>query len=162
MLIVTEQSRLRRETLDTMLVIRKLEDAVFPAGTPSSSRGCWPGSVGASPPPFYRTDIDWKRGRIHVQRTWSDKAGRIEEPKDSKGRYVKASPALLEALRAHLEAAALEAQINRWTPEQRQLVFPNKAGRARPERGPGGGVHGTPMLSWLRIWVTVCDRSATR
>src|SRR5262249_14183682 len=27
---------------------------------------------------LYRTDIDWKRGRIHVVRTWSDKAGRIE------------------------------------------------------------------------------------
>jgi integrase len=78
---------------------------------------------------LYKTDIDWKRGRIHVQRTWSDKAGRIEAPKDSEGRYVKASPALLDTLRAHLEAMALEGQVNRWTPEQRQLVFPNKAGR---------------------------------
>ena len=78
---------------------------------------------------LYRTDIDWRRGRIHVQRTWSDKAGQIEAPKDSEGRYVKASPALLEALRGHLEAMALEGQVNDWTPEQRQLVFPNKAGR---------------------------------
>lgn len=62
-------------------------------------------------------------------RAWSDKAGRIEAPKDSDGRYVKASPALLEALRLHLEAMALEGQVNDWTPEQRQLVFPNKAGR---------------------------------
>ena len=30
---------------------------------------------------LYRGDIDWRRGRIHVQRTWSDKAGRIEAPK---------------------------------------------------------------------------------
>jgi integrase/recombinase XerD len=46
-----------------------------------------------------------------VQRTWSDKAGQIEAPKDSEGRYVKASPALLEALRAHLEVMALEGQV---------------------------------------------------
>jgi integrase len=78
---------------------------------------------------LYRTDIDWRRGRLHVVRAWSDKAGRIEAPKDSDGRYVKASPALLEALRLHLEAMALEGQVNDWTPEQRQLVFPNKAGR---------------------------------
>lgn len=78
---------------------------------------------------LYRGDIDWKRGRIHVQRTWSDKAGRIEAPKDSGGRHVKASPALLGALRAHLEAMTLEGQVKDWTPEQRQLVFPNKAGR---------------------------------
>jgi len=78
---------------------------------------------------LYRTDIDWKRGRMHVQRTWSDKAGQIEAPKDSEGRYVKASPALLETLRAHLEAISLEGQVNNWMPEQRQLVFPNKAGR---------------------------------
>jgi integrase len=60
---------------------------------------------------LYRGDIDWRRGRIHVQRTWSDKAGQIEAPKDSEGRYVKASPALLEALRAHLEVMALEGQV---------------------------------------------------
>jgi integrase len=68
-------------------------------------------------------DIDFKRGRIDVQRTWSDKAGRIEAPKDHEGRHVKASPALLAALRAHLEAMALEGQVQDWTPEQRALVF---------------------------------------
>jgi integrase len=75
------------------------------------------------------SDVDFKRGRIHVQRTWSDKAGRIEAPKDHEGRHVKASPALLAALRAHLEAVQLEGQVQDWTPEQRALVFPNKAGR---------------------------------
>jgi integrase len=75
------------------------------------------------------TDIDVKRGRIHVERTWSDKAGRIEAPKDHEGRFVKASPALLAALRAHLEAVALEGQVQDWNAEQRALVFPNKAGR---------------------------------
>jgi integrase len=74
------------------------------------------------------SDIDVKRGRLHVQRTWSAKAGRIEAPKDHEGRHVKASPALLAALRAHLEAVALEGQVQEWSPEQRALVFPTKAG----------------------------------
>ena len=75
------------------------------------------------------SDIDFRRGRIGVARTWSDKAGRIEAPKDHEGRFVKASPALLTALRAQLEAVALEGQVQDWSPEQRELVFPNKAGR---------------------------------
>jgi len=75
------------------------------------------------------SDIDFKRGRIHVERTWSSKAGRLEAPKDHEGRHVKASPALLAALRAHLEAVALEGQVQDWNAEQRALVFPNKAGR---------------------------------
>ena len=75
------------------------------------------------------SDIDFKRGRIRVERTWSDKAGRLEAPKDHEGRSVKASPALLAALRAQLEAVALEGQVQTWSPEQRKLVFPNKAGR---------------------------------
>ena len=75
------------------------------------------------------SDVDFKRGRIHVQRTWSDKAGRIEAPKDHEGRHVKASPALMAALRAHLEAVALEGQVQEWSPEQRALAFPNKVGR---------------------------------
>ena len=74
-------------------------------------------------------DIDFTRGRIRVERTWSAKAGRIEAPKDHEGRHVKASPALLAALRAHLEAVALEGQVQDWNAEQRALVFPNKAGR---------------------------------
>jgi len=78
---------------------------------------------------LYTTDIDWKLGRIHVQRTWSAKGGRIEAPKNHKGRHVKASPALLGALRAHLEAMTLEGQVKGWSAEQRQLVFPNTAGR---------------------------------
>lgn len=78
---------------------------------------------------LYRTDIDWRRGRIHVQRTWSTKAGRIEAPKDSEGRHVKASPALLAGLRTHLEAMKLEGEVKGWSLEQRQLVFPNNAGR---------------------------------
>jgi len=35
----------------------------------------------------------------------------------------------MAALRAHGEAMDLEATLNAWTPEQRQLLFPNSAGR---------------------------------
>ncbi len=78
---------------------------------------------------LYKSDIDWKRGRLHVQRTFSEKANSIEVCKDGEDRWVKASPALLDALRAHLGAIELEGQVKEWTPEQRQLVFPNSRGR---------------------------------
>jgi integrase len=42
---------------------------------------------------------------------------------------VKATPALLDALRAHFQAVELEGQVKQWVPEQRQLVFPNPVGR---------------------------------
>lgn len=45
------------------------------------------------------------------------------------GRHVKASPALLGALRTHVEATKVEGEVKGWSPEQRQLVFPNNAGR---------------------------------
>ena len=77
---------------------------------------------------LFKSDIDWRRGRLHIQRTVSE-GQRLEPPKDGEGRWVKASPALLEAPRAHIEAMDLEGQVNRWTPEQRQLVFPNPSGR---------------------------------
>ena len=75
-----------------------------------------------------RTDIDWTRGRIHVQRTWSEKGGRIEPCKDGDDRWVKASTALLEALREHLATMDLEGQVKDWSREQRLLVFPNTQG----------------------------------
>jgi integrase len=78
---------------------------------------------------LYRTDIDWTRGRLHVQRTWSEKGGRIEKCKDGEARYVKATPALLDALRSHVAAMDLEGQVKNWTPEQRRLVFPTTTGR---------------------------------
>ncbi len=80
---------------------------------------------------LYKTDIDWKRSRIHVQRTFSEKAKRIEPPKDSDDRWVTASPALLAALKAHVGAVDLEGQVKDWTAEQRQLVFPFQ--HARPD-----------------------------
>jgi integrase len=41
---------------------------------------------------------------------------------------VKASSALLAALREHLAAMELEGQVKGWSPEQRALVFPAPAG----------------------------------
>ena len=75
------------------------------------------------------TDIDWERGWIYVQRTWSDKGRRLEPCKDGEMRKVKAPARLLDALRAHRENVGLEGSVKDWTLEQRQLVFPTPAGR---------------------------------
>jgi integrase len=75
------------------------------------------------------TDIDWERGWIYVQRTWSDKGRRLESCKDGEMRKVKAPASLLDALRAHRENVALEGSVKDWTPDQRQLVFPTPTGR---------------------------------
>jgi hypothetical protein len=58
-----------------------------------------------------KSDIDWQRGRIHVQRTFSEKGSSIESCKDGEDRWVWASPALLKALRTHLDAIDLEGQV---------------------------------------------------
>ena len=81
---------------------------------------------------LYRQDIDWTRGRIHVQRTYSEKGSRIELCKDGEDRWVKASPTLLAALREHLAAVELEGQVKDWTREQRALVFPHDGRTYRP------------------------------
>ena len=75
-------------------------------------------------------DVDWARGRLHVQRTVSDGGRRVERTKDHDDRWVKASPALLDALREHLDAVGLEGQVKGWNPEQRLWVFPTTAGTA--------------------------------
>jgi integrase len=75
-----------------------------------------------------RSDIDWRRGYLTVERTVSDKGRSIAACKDHEGRRVKASPALLAALRAHGEAMTLEGQVNGWNPDQRALVFPTSQG----------------------------------
>jgi len=38
------------------------------------------------------SDIDFRRGRIRVERTWSDKAGRLEAPKDHEGALRQGEP----------------------------------------------------------------------
>lgn len=102
--------------------------ALFPRWAPFLLTGLLAGVRYGESAALYTTDIDWRRGRIHVQRTFSNAGNRIESCKDHDSRWVKASPALLAALRAHLEAMDLEGQVKGWSPEQRQLVFPNSRG----------------------------------
>jgi integrase len=59
--------------------------ALFPRWAPFILTGLLAGLRWGETAALYRGDIDWKRSRIHVQRTWSDKAGRIEAPKDARG-----------------------------------------------------------------------------
>jgi len=103
--------------------------AMWPRWAPFILTGLVAGLRWGESAALYRTDIDWTRGRIHVQRTWSEKGGRIEACKDGEARWVKATPELLVALREHLAAMELEGQVKNWSPEQRQLVFPSTAGR---------------------------------
>ena len=49
--------------------------------------------------------------------------------KDGEDRWVKLPAATLAALQAHLEAMDLEGSVKRWSPEQRDLAFPNTVGR---------------------------------
>jgi integrase len=74
------------------------------------------------------SDIDWTRGCLTIARTVSDKGRRIEPCKDHDVRHVKASPALLTALRTHVEGMTLEGQVRRWNPDARGLVFPTTYG----------------------------------
>jgi len=60
-----------------------------------------------------KSDIDWPRQRVHVQRTWSEDGGRIEPCKDGEDRWVKLTPATMAALRAHCESMDLEGSLKR-------------------------------------------------
>jgi integrase len=108
---------------------------------------------------LYRADIDWTRGRLHVARTFSEKANRVEAPKDGDGRWIAASPALLAALRAHADAVELEGQVKGWTPEQRQLMFPNTLGRIT-HHGQFSGTVWKPLLA--KAWLPQRKYHATR
>jgi integrase len=109
-------------------VLLDCAQAIYPRWRPfimcSMLAGLRWGEVGG----LFTTDIDWHKGRLNIQRTISGR-NKLEPPKDHATRWVKASPALLEALRQHVESMALEASVKGWTPEQRQLVFPNPEGR---------------------------------
>src|SRR5262249_33163527 len=76
--------------------------AVWPRWAPFILTGLLGGLRWGESAALLKTDIDWVRGRIHVQRTYSEKGGRIEPCKDGEDRWVKASPTLLAALRDHV------------------------------------------------------------
>jgi len=76
-----------------------------------------------------RGDIDWKAGVLHVRRSVCDKTGQVKATKDGEDRFVPLSRQLALWLRQHLDAIALEGQVQEWTPEQRALVFPNTRGK---------------------------------
>jgi len=102
---------------------------MFPRWAPFILTGLLAGLRWGESAALVRTDIDWARGRIHVQRTYAEKGRRIEPCKDGEDRWVKATPALLDALRDHLAAMEFEGQVKNWTLEQRALVFPTLSGR---------------------------------
>jgi integrase len=77
---------------------------------------------------LYKADLDFKKRRIHVQRTLS--AGRkLLPPKDRDPRFVEMSPTLTEILRGHMEKIDLEGSVQNWDEEARRLVFPAPYGR---------------------------------
>jgi len=45
------------------------------------------------------TEVDWEKGWIYVQRTWSDKGRRVEPCKDGEMRKVMVPAAIFDALR---------------------------------------------------------------
>lgn len=106
-----------------------------------------------------KTDIDWQRGRLHVQRSFSEKANRIEVYTEAECRFVEASPVLLAALRAHVDAVDRDGAVKGWTPEQRQLVFPNTRGQIT-HHGPFVGGVWRPLL--LRAELPCRKYHATR
>ena len=71
-----------------------------------------------------KSDIDWRRGRLHVERTISDRGRCIEECKDHEARTVTATPALLAALREHVDAVDLEGLTKGWNEKSCSWVFP--------------------------------------
>jgi integrase len=102
--------------------------AMFPRWSAFIMTGLLAGLRWGESAALQKTDIDWKRGRLHVERTVSNKGISVEPCKDGEGRWIKASPALLAALRAQVDAVELEGQVKEWAPEQRAWVFPNAAG----------------------------------
>ena len=75
-----------------------------------------------------REDIEFKAAVIHLQRTISDKTGKVKVCKDGEDRFVPLSPRLAIWRRRHLEAVDLDGQLGEWAPEARALVFPNTRG----------------------------------
>jgi integrase len=77
---------------------------------------------------LWRADVDTKRERLHIQRTWS-KPGRIEPTKTGKDRRVKVPAVLVEALKKQEQFVDLEASVHEWDAEQKQFLFPTVGGK---------------------------------
>ena len=101
--------------------------ALYPRWSAFILTGLLAGLLWGESAALIRSEIDLGRGRLHVQRTISGR-GAVAPPKNGKDRWVKASPALLKALRGHLEAIDLDGSVEEWSPEQRQVVFPTSSG----------------------------------
>jgi integrase len=90
-----------------------------------------------------REKIDFKRGVIVVDRSFGEKTNKVGPTKNHKAREVAMPSEVADVLRAHLEAVELEGQVNGWSVEARQLVFPNTLGKIQ---------HRTPFyLTWRRV-----------
>jgi integrase len=103
--------------------------ALFPRWAPFILTGLLAGLRWGESAALRRSDIDWRRGYLTIERTVSDKGHRIEPVKDGDPRRVKMSPALQATLHDHVEAMKLEASVRDWSPEQRALVFPTTYGQ---------------------------------
>jgi len=68
-------------------------------------------------------DIDWRREEITVRRTVSGD-GTIQPPKGGKTRTIKASPALLRALRSHKDSRELEGVVKLKASAEKRAASP--------------------------------------
>lgn len=68
-------------------------------------------------------DIDWRREEITVRRTVSGD-GTIQPPKGGKTRTIKASPALLKALRSHKDSRELEGVVKLKASAEKRAASP--------------------------------------
>jgi integrase len=116
-------------TQDEGPVLIEAATALYPRWAPFILTGLLAGLRWGESAALRRSDIDWRRGYLTIERTVSDKGHRIEPVKDGEPRRVKMSPALQAALHDHVEAMKLEASVRDWSPEQRALVFPTTYGQ---------------------------------
>lgn len=102
--------------------------------------------------------FNFKQHQLHVQRTWSEKSGRIELVKDTEDRWVPLHPDFVAVVGAHLEVIDAGAEQARWpvdrdallarcSPDVRKiaerewpvglrvLVFPNSVGKLDTSSG---------------------------
>ncbi len=69
-----------------------------------------------------RTDFDLKKSQLHVWKTWSEKAGRIELVKDTEDRWVPLHPDFVAVVREHLEAIDAGAETAPWPSDREHLL----------------------------------------